>query len=286
VSEKLVVVVTGAGGILGRALALELPRVGFEVRSLSRADLDVTDGRAVAGAFREHRPAAVVHAAAYTDVDGAETDAPRCMRVNAVGAEIAARESAALGARFVYPSTDFVFDGSKGKPYCEYDPPRPRGVYATSKYWGELLVAGAHPGALVVRTQWLFGSGGPDFATKILARAREGRPFEVVEDQVGCPTYTRDLARAIGLLLREETSGIYHCANRGETSWFEFARAIVKAAGLEEDLVRPTTAQRLARPAPRPAYSTLRNLRLELTLGDPMRPWREALREALEEVRR
>jgi len=281
-----VVVVTGAGGILGRALRDELARGGFEVAPLGRAQLDVTDAAAVAAALRARRPFAVVHAAAYTNVDGAEGDPERCFRVNAIATEVVARESAAVGARFVYPSSDFVFDGTKREPYCEFDRPAPRGVYACSKYWGEVLAAGAHPAALVVRTQWLFGSGGPDFVTKILARAREGRPFDVVEDQVGCPTYTRDLARAIGRLLGSDATGLYHCANRGETSWYEFARAIARAGRLDESLVRPTTAERLARPAPRPAYSALRNLRLELTLGDPMRPWTDALGEAVEEERR
>ncbi|HET6203793.1 MAG TPA: dTDP-4-dehydrorhamnose reductase [Planctomycetota bacterium] len=276
------VLVTGAGGLLGRALAEAIAREapGVELDAAARADLDVTDPAAVAERFRARRPDAVVHAAAYTDVDGAEEERETCYRVNALAAETVARRCAAARAPLAFVSSDFVFDGTKGVSYCETDEPAPLGVYARSKRWGEELVLGAHPRALVVRTAWLFGPGGENFVDKILERGQRREPFEVVDGQVGSPSYAPEVAAAIWRLLARGETGIVHCVNQGSTSWFEFARAILAAAGLDPSLVRPTTAKRLGRPAPRPACSALASTRLERA-GIRMRPWREALLDHL-----
>ncbi|MGH7149136.1 MAG: SDR family oxidoreductase, partial [Planctomycetota bacterium] len=191
-----------------------------------------------------------------------------------------AREAAAARAALAFVSTDFVFDGSKGVAYCEWDEPRPRGVYALSKRWGEELVLAAHPGALVLRTAWLFGPGGRSFVDKILERAGRGEPFDVVDGQFGTPSYAPDVAATLWRLLGRGERGIFHCVNPGVVSRLEFARAILEAAGLDPSLVRPTTEERLGRPAPRPSFSALANLRLEAA-GIRMRPWREALLEHL-----
>lgn len=276
------VLVTGAGGLLGRALCTAIRGAdgAVEVDAAARADLDVTDPAAVAERIRRFSPDAVVHAAAYTDVDGAEADPETCYRVNALAAGTVAREAASARAALAFVSTDFVFDGSKGVAYCEWDEPRPRGVYALSKRWGEELVLAAHPGPLVLRTAWLFGPGGRSFVEKILERGGGGAPFEVVDGQFGTPSYSPDVAAALWRLLSRGESGIVHCVNRGVTSRLEFARAILEAGGLDPALARPTPEARLGRPAPRPSFSALASLRLEAA-GIRMRPWREALLEHL-----
>ena len=272
--------VTGAGGMLGHDLVAALD--GREVTAATRGDLDVTDPAAVRAAAAGHD--VVVNAAAYTGVDAAESDEDTARAVNATGAGHLAAAAADVGARFVQVSTDYVFDGTATRPYPEDAPLAPLGAYGRTKADGERLVRAAHPGAHIVRTAWLYGANGASFPKTMLGLARDRETVSVVTDQIGQPTWTRDLARAIVALLDAEApSGTYHGTNSGAASWFEFARATFELAGLDPERVLPTDAASFVRPAPRPAYSVLgHDAWARAGLPEP-RPWREALAEAIAE---
>ncbi len=269
------VVVTGAGGMLGRAVLEEIAgSVGF-----TRQQLDVCDERAVRSALQRERPHWVVHCAAYTNVDGAESEPEMANRVNGEGAGIVARAAAEVGAGIVYISSDYVFDGSKRSPYVEDDPTNPISAYGRSKLAGERAVAESNDNHLIVRTAWLFGPYGRNFVETILALARERESLLVVHDQVGCPTYTRHLAAAIAALLESPARGVHHVAGGGACSWFEFASEAVQLAGIE-CAVEPCTTDQFPRPAARPENSVLRATREQT----PRLPhWRSGLRAYLAE---
>jgi len=279
--------VTGAGGMLGTDLVAVLRARGEDVRGLDRAGLDVTDpaavDRAVDGAD------VVVGCAAYTAVDAAEADEARAFAVNAVGAQHVARAAARHGARLVHVSTDYVFDGvvpaGDGTPYAEDAPLAPRSAYGRSKAAGEWAVRTEHPGALVVRTAWLYGAHGPCFPRTIARLARERGALDVVDDQVGQPTWTADLADLVVRLVGAGApGGVYHGTSAGRASWWELAREVVGAAGLDPDLVRPTTSAAAARPAPRPAWSVLGHDALRRAGVEPLGDWRERWRAAAPHV--
>ncbi|MDI6794944.1 MAG: dTDP-4-dehydrorhamnose reductase [bacterium] len=269
------IVITGAGGMLGTDLVEEL-QGRHEVLPFGRADLDVTDFELTRSKIKDACPDTIIHAAAYTDVDGAETNQDVAYEVNAIGTQNVALAAQEVKAPVVYISTDYVFDGQKKSPYHEFDPPNPQGTYAKSKLAGERYVQTLLDRFFVVRTSWLFGRTGRNFVKTILKRAKEGNVLRVVHDQVGSPTYTRDLAKEISRLIPTHRYGLYHITNQGSCSWYEFAAKILELSGIQVELI-PTTTQELARPAPRPAYSVLANLCLELTFGRRMRPWEEAL---------
>jgi dTDP-4-dehydrorhamnose reductase len=251
------VLITGAGGQLGAALSEAFP----EADARTRAELDVTQPLSVETDL-------VLHAAAWTDVDGAEADPAGAEAVNVVGT----RNVVALGAPIVYFSTDYLFDGTKGEPYVESDEPRPLSAYGRSKLGGEREVREGW----IVRSSWLFGWTGTNFVRTMLRLGRERDEVSVVADQVGCPTYVGHLAEATSRLL-SLPPGIWHVAADGECSWAEFARAIFEEAGLN-CRVGEITTEDLGRPAPRPAYSVLRSERE----GAPRLPhWREGLRACL-----
>jgi len=279
---KKTVVVLGANGMLGQALVPELDEE-FRVVSHVRAEADLRDAPGLRERIRGHAPDFVVNAAAMTAVDGCEDDPDTAYAVNGLGARNAAVAATEAGAALLQVSTDFVFDGEKGEAYLEYDEPRPLSVYGDSKLWGEKLVRDHGDRFFIVRTQWLYGAGGRNFVDTIVGRAREGHPLRIVDDQVGCPTSTRELARAIRRILVEGAYGVYHASGLGSCSWFDFARAAVERAGIEGASVEPMPSSELERPARRPADSRLRNYHMELTFGDPMRPWEEALEEYLRE---
>ncbi|MEW5767616.1 MAG: dTDP-4-dehydrorhamnose reductase [bacterium] len=273
------IVVTGAGGMLGHDLVEEL-QVGHEALPFGRVDLDVTDFEATGRKIKAARPEVIIHAAAYTDVDGAETNPEQAYQINALGTQNVVLAAQKIKALVVYISTDYVFDGQKKSPYHEFDPPNPQGVYARSKLAGEWYVQALLDRFVIVRTSWLFGRTGKNFVRTILKQAREGGVLKVVCDQVGSPTYTKDLAREIARLIPTHRYGIYHITNQGACSWYEFAAKILEFSGIRRELI-PITTQELARPAPRPAYSVLANLCLELTIGRRMPCWEEALQEYL-----
>src|SRR3954469_2778157 len=245
--------------------------VGF-----TRAELDVTDPAAVERAFLDVRPDAVVNCAAYTDVDGAEADEDTATLVNGDGAGNVATAAAAGGAFVVQPSTDYVFDGDKGEPDGETAPKGPRSADGRSKLAGEWAVAEAYPRHAIVRTAWLFGLHGKNFVDTML---RLDGPLKVVDDQVGCPTYTAHLAEALVDLAGGRLAGIVHVAGAGECSWYEFAREIFRRAEREVELA-PCTTEEYPRPAPRPKYSVLRSVHREA----PVLPdWHDGLEAYLME---
>lgn len=272
------VLVTGANGMLGRDLQEAL--VGHEVTALGRADLDVTDPEAVDAAVSGHD--AVVNCAAYTKVDDAEAHEAEAYAVNATGPANLAAACARRGARLVTISTDYVFDGTATSPYEEDRPRDPLNAYGRTKAAGEELALQRHPGGTyVVRTAWLYGAHGPNFARTMLQLAASRDTWSVVDDQVGQPTWTADLAAQIVRLLESEApAGVYHGTNSGEATWYEFARAVLEEAGLDPERIQPTDSSAFVRPAPRPAYSVLAHGGWARAGLAPMRPWREALRAA------
>jgi dTDP-4-dehydrorhamnose reductase len=274
------VLVTGASGMLGTDLVPALAGAGCEVFARPKSDLDITDALEVARAFRETRPEIVVNCAAFTKVDACESD-PRAFEVNAGGVQILATQCLVHSAQLLQISTDFVFDGSKAAPYLEEDPPAPLSAYGLSKLRGEEAALRV-PAGLVVRASWLFGRGGWNFVEAIRKQIADGRrTLTVVDDQLGRPTATTDLSEALLALLEQGAVGIYHFANRGAVSWFEFAREIVALSGHPEVEVAPIDSSTLARPARRPACSVLDTGKYERVTGRPVRHFREPLSEYL-----
>ncbi|HKF44989.1 MAG TPA: dTDP-4-dehydrorhamnose reductase [Thermoanaerobaculia bacterium] len=279
------ILVTGAGGMLGNDLVPVLIAAGHDVFARPRAELDITSGADVSRSFREVQPNVVVNCAAFTRVDDCESDA-RAEQVNAGGVRVLAENCRRHGAGLVQVSTDFVFDGSKGVPYEEDDAPRPLSAYGRSKRHGEEEALRV-PSGLVVRSSWLFGSGGWNFIEAILKQVESGRKrLTVVKDQRGKPTGTPDLAEAILALVEAGAVGIYHFANRGEVTWFDFAREILELSERGDVEVDPTDSATLNRPATRPAYSVLDSSRYERVTGRPIRHYRDALVEYLAARRR
>jgi dTDP-4-dehydrorhamnose reductase len=273
------ILVTGASGMLGSDVVRAAEFVNHEVVGLGHAELDIADRQALERTMLEVRPDAVVNCAAYTDVDGAEDDLEDAMDVNADGAANVAAAAAEIGARVVFPSSDYVFDGSKSEPYVESDEPRPQSVYAQSKLAGEHETALANKRHYIVRSAWLFGTAGRNFVETMLSLARDHGEVLVVRDQVGCPTYTAHLADAIVRLLDTEAYGIHHLASQGECSWFEFAQEIFSQAQLECRVMSCSTDE-FGRPAPRPSYSVLGTERQEALY---LPHWKEALASYLAE---
>jgi dTDP-4-dehydrorhamnose reductase len=251
------VLITGAGGMLGSDLTRAARASGHEVAALARGELDITSAAAVRDAMARVAPHAVINCAAYTSVDGAESEPELAHSVNADGAGLLAAEAAGAGAWVVHVSTDYVFDGRAREPYVESDPVAPLSVYGRTKLDGESAVARRAPNShTIVRSSWLFGAGGPCFPATILRLAAERTQLTVVDDQVGCPTFTGHLAGALVSLAERRVPGTVHVAGGGACTWFEFAREIVRRAGLTCEVVPGSTAA-LGRPAPRPAYSVL-----------------------------
>ncbi|HWF55206.1 MAG TPA: dTDP-4-dehydrorhamnose reductase [Solirubrobacteraceae bacterium] len=258
------ILITGAAGMLGRDVEAAARAAGHETVALSRAELDITAAADVDGAVFEVRPEVVVNCAAYTNVDGAEADEALALAVNGEGAGHVARAATAAGAWTVQVSTDYVFDGDNSTPYFESDPVGPRSAYGRTKLAGERAVAGLAPAThTVVRTAWLFGLGGPCFPATILRLAAERDELSVVDDQVGCPTFTGHLAPAlVKLATSRRVPGVAHIAGGGRCSWFQFAREIVARGGVECE-VKPCTTAEFPRPAARPAFSVLASERGE-----------------------
>ena len=271
--------ITGASGMLGRDLQAAL--AGREVTALGRADLDVTDAAAVAAAVHGHD--VVLNCAAYTKVDDAETHEAEAYAANATGPANLATACADLGARLVTISTDYVFDGRATTPYAENLPRDPINAYGRTKAAGEELALEAHPeGTYVVRTAWLYGEHGPNFARTMLQLAASRDTWSVVDDQLGQPTWTADLAaQLVAMLDADAPAGIYHGTNSGEATWFEFARAVLEDSGLDPERITPTDSSAFVRPAPRPSYSVLGHDAWAAAGLAPMRPWREALADAI-----
>ncbi len=270
--------VTGAAGMLGQDLVRVAEAAGHDTRGVAREDVDITDLRAVEVALRDAQPDVVINCAGWTDVDGAEASSEQAHRANAEGAGNVATAAASVGAWIVQISTDYVFDGSKRSPYVESDPPSPLSSYGSSKLAGEREVAArCRDMHTIVRTSWLFGTG-RCFPATIMRLAAERDELTIVDDQVGCPTFTGHLAEALVELIDAHALplGVVHMAAGGSCSWYEFAREVLASAGVRCEL-RPGDSTDLARPATRPAYSVL------ATEWGPIVPrlpdWREGVAE-------
>lgn len=270
--------VTGAGGMLGTEIVAALS--GREVTALTRADLDVTDAEAVDAAVAGHD--VVINCAAWTAVDAAEDHEDDARRINALGPELLALAAKRHGAILVTVSTDYVFNGRGTTPYAEDAARDPVSAYGRTKAEGEQRAIAAHPdGTIVVRTAWLYGAGGPNFLKTMLRLAGERETLTVVDDQVGQPTWARDLAAQIVALLDAGVrSGIFHGTNGGQTSWWGFARAIFTEAGLDPERVHATDSSAFPQKAPRPAYSVLGHDAWASVGLEPMRHWADALAQA------
>jgi dTDP-4-dehydrorhamnose reductase len=275
------VLITGAGGMVGRALAEHCRTRGDEVAAFERAGLDITDEASVREAFAGARPEAVFNCAAWTDVDGCELDPQRAFLVNSQGVEILATASRAAGAVFVAVSTDYVFDGRKAEGfYTQRDDPHPLSAYGASKLEGERRAQIASARTIVVRSGWMFGAGGKNFLAQAAARARRGEPLRAISDSYGTPTYAPDLAARLRELAALDLPGVYHVVNSGEGASYEsFAREAAAAAGAQAAQIEAVSADSLKRLAPRPRNSRLRCLLSEGLGLAPLRDWREALRE-------
>ena len=278
--------VTGAGGMLGTDLVAALTSRGEPVTGMDRAGLDVTDAAAVTDAIAGRQPDVVVNCAAWTAVDDAEAAEEQALAVNAGGAANLAAACAALGARLVQLSTDYVFAGDAGRPYAEDDVPAPRTAYGRTKLAGERAVLDRLPGsAHVVRTAWLYGAHGPNFVRTMIKLADQRPTVDVVDDQHGQPTWTADVAAQVIALVRSSAPpGIYHAASSGQTTWLGLAREVFGLLGADPARVRPIPSSALARPAPRPTYSVLGHGAWTQVGVPPICDWRSALHRAFPEL--
>jgi dTDP-4-dehydrorhamnose reductase len=267
--------ITGAAGMLGRDVAAAAGRSGHEVVALARAQLDIADPAAVDKAIADARPDAVVNCAAWTDVDGAEEHEDQATRVNGDGPGHLAEAAPYL----VHVSSDYVFDGQGTEPYREDDPTAPISAYGRSKLAGERAVQARSAGHAIVRSSWLFGAGGRNFVDTMLRLGAERDGLRVVDDQVGCPTFTGHLAEALVQIAENHTPGILHVAGGGACSWFELARAALQEQSVTTR-IEPCTTAEFPRPAPRPAYSVLGSTRPD---APTLPPWRDGLRAYLRE---
>lgn len=270
------ILVVGANGMLGRDM---MTLIGDGARGVDIDEIDITSLESTTRILKTLKPKTVINCAAYTDVDGCETNVESAMQVNCEGVAHLAMASREIGARLVHISTDYVFDGGKGSPYAEDDAPCPLGVYGESKLAGEMNAA-FNPNHLIIRTQWLYGLHGKNFVETMLRLAGEKDELSVVDDQIGSPTWTVDLSQAILALLKTDHRGIYHAANAGFCSWNEFAQAIFEESDLKIKLTGMTTEE-LNRPARRPLYSTLDCSKLLQDTGFLLQPWRAALKTYL-----
>lgn len=277
--EKRTIVVTGANGQLGREL-VHFEQTEFTIIGLGRNELDFTDLSACRQVMQQYRPYAVIHCGAYTAVDKAESEQDEAFRVNRDGTSNIAQASDEVGAKLIYISTDYVFDGKGQMPYVETDAVGPVTVYGSSKLAGEQAVQAIHSRYYIVRTSWVYGQYGNNFVKTMLALAEQRDTLTVVSDQVGSPTYTYDLAQFLLSLVRTDHYGIYHASNSGVCSWYEFAKEIFTLSGVATT-VEPCTTEQFPRPAARPAYSVMAHRQMELNGFEPMRHWRDALQEFL-----
>ncbi|MDT4912563.1 MAG: dTDP-4-dehydrorhamnose reductase [Pseudonocardiales bacterium] len=272
--------VTGAGGQLGTHLVALLP--DSDVVALTRGELDITSSAAVDEAVRSARPDVVINAAAYTAVDAAETDEDAAYAVNATGPQLLAAAVARHGGRLIHVSTDYVFDGTADHPYEPADPTGPRTAYGRTKLAGEQAARAALPDCCVVRSAWIYGGPGANFVDTMVRLEQSRDTVDVVADQIGSPTWVRDLAEALIALGASPVVGqVLHYANAGTASWFDLAQEVFRTVGADPARVRPVTSAEFVRPAPRPAWSVLSTAAWTACGLDAPRDWPTALRECL-----
>lgn len=291
------ILIIGSSGMLGTDLSQELGEdyevSGTDIVTSNKSQVtsfyngDISDNKGIADIINRISPEFVIHAAAMTDVDGCEIDSKKAYEINGVGTKNIADACAKSGCALIYISTDFVFDGKKTAPYKESDVASPLSIYGDSKLKGEEAVKKRLKNYFILRTSWLYGKNGKNFVDTIVAKAQTEKVLRVVDDQVGTPTYTKDLSKAIRALLERVNRpytldptpcGVYHVSNSGATSWYEYAKEILRLAGSATD-VAPISSQELNRPARRPAMSVLDNSKFTVFTGYKMRDWRSALEE-------
>ncbi|KXS45505.1 MULTISPECIES: dTDP-4-dehydrorhamnose reductase [unclassified Candidatus Frackibacter] len=271
------ILVTGAKGQLGKALTKTLADNNHQILGIDRDDFDITNRSKVWQAIRKFNPELIIHSAAMTDVDGCEEDPDVAYRINALGTQNLVLACQQSDIELLYISTDFVFSGQQTKPYLEFDPPNPISIYGKSKLAGEEYVRNLLNRYYIVRTSWLYGDG-HNFVRTMLRLAKERDSLEVVDDQIGTPTYTYDLAKAITELIRSNLYGTYHASNAGSCTWYQFANKIFELKEITIK-VKPITSEQLDRPAKRPSYSVLHNFLLENQNLYIMRHWEKALKD-------
>ncbi|MNI17371.1 dTDP-4-dehydrorhamnose reductase [compost metagenome] len=287
---KMKVLVTGSAGQLGQDLVLLLQAQGHEVLGCDRQEMDITDLDQCVEIIGGFAPDAVIHCAAHTAVDVAETDIDAAYLINATGSRNVALAAEKKGAKLVYISTDYVFDGMGTKPYHEYDNTDPQSIYGKSKRAGEVLVQSLSSKFFIVRTSWVYGKYGNNFVKTMLKLGQEKPLLQVVDDQKGSPTYTVDLANFLLELIQTEKYGVYHASNTESCTWYEFTQAIFAEA---EDILglkftaklEPCSTEQFPRPAPRPQYSVMEHLAIRTNGFQDIRPWREGLRDFLLELK-
>lgn len=278
------VLVTGASGQLGRDVVLLLEKEGHDILACDRDQMDITNQAQCNEVISSYHPEVIIHCALYTAVDAAETDTDGAYKVNAVGTRNVAVAAEKVGAKLIYISTDYVFDGQSTTPYQEYDDTNPRSVYGKSKRAGEWLVQSLCSKWFVVRTSWVYGLHGNNFVKTMLKLGQEKPKLQVVHDQKGSPTYTVDLALFLIELMGTEKYGIYHASNCGDCTWYEFTQAIFEEAqtvvgvSIQAEL-EPCTTEQFPRPAPRPVNSVMDHLSIRTNGLTDLRPWREGLRD-------
>lgn len=277
------ILITGGKGQLGSCLSQYLTKLSYKVEAPSHAELDITDRDSVNRFFGQHRPSAVVHCAAFSNVDRAEQERELCQKTNAEGTAIIAEACKKANAYLLYISTDYVFDGEKNGFYEAEDPVHPISVYGVSKAEGERLVMRANANNAILRTSWLFGDSQANFVQAILRRATEQPVLRVVSDQIGSPTYTEDLAVLIEQLLRERKSGIFHGTNEGTCSWAQFAQQILADSGLDNE-VEWIRSEDYPSPVKRPANSRLSKRSLDQAGLARLPSWQDGLKRYLNQI--
>lgn len=274
------VLITGAKGQLGQDLQKVFANEEVAAFDL---DLDITDLSPLLKKFESFAPDTVIHAAAYTDVDGCEKNQDTAFQVNALGTANVSIAANYVDAQMLYVSTDYVFDDESDKPRTEFDNVNPQSVYGKSKLAGEKAVSSLTNKFYIARTAWLYGHGGANFVKTILKAAKEKGKLKVVDDQRGSPTFSLDLAEKIKEIVKSSQCGIYHVTNSGECSWYDFAKKIIELGAIDAQIT-PCSTEEFPRPAKRPAFSVLRNYNLELRGFKPMRSWQDALKSYFEGI--
>lgn len=278
------IVVTGAHGQLGRDMVSLLEAQGYRVYGFGSKEMDVTQINQVEKIMQELSPGVVIHCGAYTKVDQAEAEPEEAYLVNGYGTRNIALAAGSVDAKLVYVSTDYVFDGNGRTNYDEFVQPNPINIYGRSKWMGEQFVQRFHNRSFIVRTWWVYGLHGNNFVKTMIKLGTEKKSISVVDDQIGCPTYTEDLAGFIGKLITGEMYGTYHYSNSGHCSWYQFAKAIFKYTGLDVEVI-PVSSDQFIRPAKRPSYSVFDHQALKLNGFDFPRNWEVALKDFLDKYK-
>lgn len=275
------ILLLGHKGMLGGDLLLKL-NMEHEVVGLDKEEINIVSASECKGAIKEIEPDIVINAAAYTNVDGCETAKDECFAVNAEAVKNIAGACRDKNIRIIHFSTDYVFDGTAKQPYKEDHQCNPINTYGASKMAGERYLRSLSDNYLLIRTAWLYGVNGKNFVQTILEKVKTTKKLTIVDDQIGSPTYTKDLAAAVDLLIKQNAKGIFHITNRGSCSWYQFAVKILQEAGIHEIDVTPIKSDQLQRPAMRPAYSVMSMQKFIRTTGKAMQPWQLGLQDYLE----